>query len=137
LFWGARGQLVIKNLYTKRSLQVEMCFHPGGASFKVKSLIAVDFNTCRIDFDSSIACKRIFQRVKSLDSLPSKRGKYSFSSLVNAMKVFFKQCNYQFRISLTSKKIDGPIVVLSADVALQITVAFDTGCSAEVLRYDD
>jgi hypothetical protein len=84
--------------------------------------LVVDSNTGQSDFDSRIACKLICQRVKSLDGLSSKRGKCSFSSLMIAMKMFFKQCNYQFTISLTSKEIDGPNAALSADVALQITV---------------
>jgi hypothetical protein len=42
-----------------------------------------------------------------------------------AMNLFFKQCNYQFTISLTSKEIDGPDVVLAANVALQITVVVE------------
>jgi hypothetical protein len=52
--------------------------------------LIVDSNTCQSDFDSSIACKRICQRVKSLDGLPSKRGQRSFSSLMIAMNFFFK-----------------------------------------------
>jgi hypothetical protein len=87
--------------------------------------LVIDSNTCQSDFDSRIACKRICQRVKSLDGLPSKRGKCSFSSLMIVMNFFFKQCNYQFTISLTSKEIDSPNVVLAANVALQITVVVE------------
>jgi hypothetical protein len=76
-------------------------------------------------FDSRIACKRICQRVNPLASLPSKRGKCSFSSLMIAMNFVVKQCNYQFSISLTSKEIDGPNVVLAADVSLQITLVVE------------
>ena len=88
--------------------------------------LVVDSNTCQSDLDSRIACKRICQRVKSLDGLPSKRGKCSFRSLMIGMKLFFfKQCNYQFTISLTSKEIDGPYVILAANVALKITVVVE------------
>ena len=98
--------------------------------------LVVDSNTCQSDFDSRIACKRICQRVKSLDGLPSKRGKCSFSSLMIGMKLpfFFKQCNYQFTISLTSKEIDGPYVILAANVALQITVVVEVSLTLVAAR---